>query len=156
MRNSPEKKTPRELLEGVIELRDKLEGGYTATWHGAEEWNDGVIALGYPKYEDWLWNGIWDGIYLFDFLGGDYSLHREEFRFITEREAQSFDLNQLHTWFVCFGSGERFGDGMVASGAEDGTVYLIAKRAVELIEQDRSLLRMINSSEWTKDSGRPF
>lgn len=45
-----------------------------------------------------------------------------------EREAVSFDLEQLATWFVAFGNLERMAEGLIGEGAENGTVDLIARK----------------------------
>lgn len=151
---SPDTLEPRELLEGVEKLRDNLADGYTPAWHKAEKQGDGVIALGFPTYPRWLWNGIWCGIHLTEFLGADWQRHRDDFRFITEREAESFDLEQLATWFVVFGNLERLAEGLIGEGAEDGTVYLIARKLSDVITSDRRMMSAIAGSDWTAERQR--
>ncbi|MCT1613829.1 hypothetical protein [Corynebacterium sanguinis] len=129
------------MLKGVVTLRDELEGSDA-------EFRD---ILDYP---DWLWFGIWDGIYLLDFLGCDSSRHYKEFGSITEQEAQSFGLDKLFTWFVIFGNRERIVDGLIGRGVENGTVYLITRRLVELLESDRRKMELIEDSTWTAASQR--
>lgn len=130
----PDRKTPSHLFEGVIGLRDHLRVSYAPEWHPAYEQEGGVTAVGFPVYPDWLWEGIWDGIYLLDFLGVDYRRHYEEFRFINEQEAGEFTLEQVVTWFVIFGNRERISEGLIGAGAQDGTIYLIANRLLELLQ----------------------
>ncbi|SDS41131.1 hypothetical protein [Corynebacterium timonense] len=151
---SPDVLEPRELLEGVEKLRGNLAGGYRPAWREAEKQGNGVIALGFPTYPRWLWNGIWCGIYLTEFLGIDWQRHRDDFRFISEREAESFDLEQLATWFVVFGNRERMSEGLIGKGAEDGTLYLIARELYDVITSDRRMMSAIVGSDWTAERQR--
>lgn len=150
-RKTSDKKIPSELYEGVVRLRDNLREPYNPTWEAAREQVDGVIAVGYPTYPDWLWWGIWDGIYLIEFLGADYFKHYDEFAFIDDPdEVKQFTLDKLYRWFVIFGSRERLSEGLIGDGAKQGTVFLIADRLIELLNDDRSAMSAINTSNWTK------
>ena len=72
-------------------------GEKTRTNWGVRKNGKGSRGLGSPTYPRWQWNGIWCGIHLTEFLGVDWQRHRDDFRFITEREAESFDLEQRAT-----------------------------------------------------------
>ncbi|WP_018017625.1 hypothetical protein [Corynebacterium capitovis] len=150
-RKNSREKIPAELYEGVVTLRDNLREPYTPSWCRAQEQADGVIAVGYPTYPDWLWSGIWDGIYLIEFFGADYFTYYDEFDFIEDPdEVKQFTLDKLYTWFVVFGNRERMSEGLIGNGAEQGTVFLIADRLIELLNSDRSAMSAIGTSNWTK------
>lgn len=89
-----------------------------------------------------------------EFLGIDWQRHRDDFRFITEREAESFDLEQLVMWFVAFGNLERMAEGLIGEDAEDGTVYLIARNLHDVITSDRRMMSAIVGSDWTAERQR--
>lgn len=132
-RKDPDEKTAVELLEGVRELERELASGYEVQWVAPEETEDGLIALGFPEYPEWLWLGVWDGATLLtEALEIDYSPYFDRVKSGTIGPISEADLGALAAWFVYYASGERFSDGHVASGVEDGNVLAMARRLLEI------------------------
>lgn len=105
-------------------------------WHPAKRGADGVIALGWPKYPDWLGDGIWSAIHFLERTDEfNRDLGRATYREILDRhrevsEAQSAE--EVWAGFVSYGSGERFCDGRIASGVDDGTIAALVTQFLRL------------------------
>lgn len=45
-------------------------------------------------------------------------------------------------------------EGLIGEGAEDGTVYLIARKLHDVITSDRRMMSAITGSDWTAERQR--
>lgn len=124
-----------ELLELVRILRDNLtDHVYKTNWHSATRMDDGVIAMGYPQYEPWIWNGIFASHSLLcDFMGGEWE-HYLELDLNNHESIAQANLNELTDWILHLWRGERFCDGHIGQATELGCT-LIAQRTIELAEE---------------------
>jgi len=89
------------------------------------EENPEVVFDPYPEYD----SKIYDILYS---LGTDaeYSSNYEK---IEDKDISALTLDELKTMFTFIARGERFCDGHIARYVEDGTLLLLAKRELELI-----------------------
>ena len=128
-------KTPAQQWDGVHKLHDRLaagDQGYRWVRPGKNE--DGVTVLGWIDYEDWLWGGIWDGIYLLNnYLNGDWKPHYDSLDDYPTETIPQASIGELTAWFILFGNRERIHEGLISSAVDDGTILALSKRFLELI-----------------------
>lgn len=133
-------KTLAQQWDGVRELHDQLAAGnrgYRWVHPGKDE--DGNTILGWIDDEDWLWDGIWDGIYLLDkHLSGDWKPHYDRLNDYSVETIPQASLGELTAWFILFGNRERIHGGLIASAVDDGTILALSKRFLELVDRPAS------------------
>ncbi len=130
-------KTPAQQWDGVRELHDQLAAGNQGYRLVPPSKNkDGVTTLGWINYEDWLWDGIWDGIDLLkNNLNGDWEPYYDGLDdFPTETILQA-SIGELTAWFILFGNRERIDEGLISSAVDDGTILALSKRFLELVDR---------------------
>jgi|GEM_PF-2173669 len=140
---NPRERTPLELLDGVRYLRDELRRGYRPNYVPAEEPEDGPITLGWIKYPEWLFQGIWCGIFLAEFLGAEWTRiegydHVEDLRSVA-----FYSFEEVYAWLAAYGSKERLCDGYIDEGARNGAILALAERYVQIIESNPPYIRVI-------------
>ncbi|NLW14279.1 MAG: hypothetical protein GX037_07070 [Trueperella sp.] len=133
-------KTPAQQWDGVRELHDQLAAGNQGyrRVHPDKNGDDGT-SLGWIHYEDWLWYGIWDGIYLLDkHLNGDWEPHYDRLNEYPIETIPQASVGELTAWFILFGNRERIYEGLISNAVDDGTILALSKRFLELIDRPAS------------------
>lgn len=95
-------KTLAQQWDGVRKLHDQLAAGNRGyRWVHPGKDDDGVTILGWIDYEDWLWDGIWDGIYLLDkHLSGDWKPHYDRLNDYSVETIPQASVGELTAWFI--------------------------------------------------------
>lgn len=121
--------------ERVQELANRLQNGEIGyAYVPSAKQPDGMILTGYVHYDDWLWHGIWAGIYLLnDRLGADFETHYGDVMVPGHPPIAMLGIDELASWFTVFGNRERICEGLIAGGVDDGTVKAMAERCLELV-----------------------
>ena len=130
-------KTPAQQWDGVRELHDQLAAGNQGYRLVPPSKNkDGVTALGWIDYEDWLWYGIWDGIDLLNnHLNGDWEPYYDGLDDFPTKKILQASIGELTAWFILFGNRERIDGGLISSAVDDGTILALSKRFLELVDR---------------------
>ncbi|WP_291313817.1 DUF6508 domain-containing protein [Corynebacterium sp. UBA2622] len=139
--------TPAEQFEAVKLLRDELRNGYSPAFVPAQETEDGLIEMGWICYPDWLWDGVWCGIYLAEHLGAAWE-RIEGYEHIEDlRTVSTLDFGDVYSWFTAYGCKERLCDGYLAKGAENGALLALAERYVAIVEGTREYVSAIEEGD---------
>ncbi len=127
--------------ERVQDLANRLRDGEIGyAYVPSAKGTGGLTAMGYVHYDDWLWYGIWAGIYLLnDRLGADFETHYGDVMMPGHPPIGMLGLDELASWFTVFGNRERIWEGLIAQGVNDGTVKAMADRCLELVPAEPPL-----------------
>lgn len=130
-------KTPAQQWDGVRKLHDQLAAGNQGYRLVPPSKNkDGVTALGWIDYEDWLWYGIWDGIDLLNnHLNGNWEPYYDGLDDFPIETIPQASIGELTAWFILFGNRERIDGGLISSAVDDGTILALSKRFLELVDR---------------------
>ena len=115
-----------ERLQAAVDMRRQLKAGANPTrWHSAEAQADGVIALGWPKYERWLSEGLYSAVvYLEHARGFDRDAAMRRYGELLHSEAVHNDnprtLEALWAELTYVLRGERFCDGHIDAHIKNG------------------------------------
>lgn len=97
--------------------------GYEVEWVPARRNNDGVIILGFPNYDERVFE-------ILDLLGFDEDSYENENK-LPRRIAQMTVMN-IRTYFTVISRQERFCTGVISDAVQDRTIFRLLLRLTEI------------------------
>ncbi|QYH20117.1 hypothetical protein JKI95_03750 [Corynebacterium aquatimens] len=130
--------TQKERRSAATSMLQHLEAGETTVeWHPALQEPSGIIALGWPKYPEWLYDGLWSAtLYLehserFD-RDAAMAIYGELFNGEVEHDYGPQSHERLWAELTYVLRGERFCDGHIDTHLKDGSLLSLMKAFAEL------------------------